>query len=186
MGPSEDTTLAGLVHASFANTKYLASTCQTPIPVDMDPEARNTTCLEIEHVGSAYHNYQQWIIHWSELVEGNNKTSDTLHRRPKPTGSLWDNTTVTGSWIEIKDTEKLSKKHKRMINNITMAMPHGGIPGAAMDAKNKIQQPKDASGEGKYNLEATVPSPAVNVLCVGMNKSEISPLVYHTDRKSVV
>ncbi|KAK5806255.1 hypothetical protein VI817_000513 [Penicillium citrinum] len=180
MGPSEDTTLAGLVHASFANTLYLASTCQSPIPVDMDPEARNTTCLEIEHVGSAYHNYQQWITHWSELVEGDNKTSDHLRHRPKPTGSLWDNTTITGSWIEIKDTAELSRKHHRMVNNITMAMPHGGVPGAAMDAKNKIEQPKDASGEGKYNLDATVPSPAVNVLCVGMNKSEISPLVYNT------
>lgn len=180
MGSLEDTVLAGKVHASFGNTVYLSSVCQTPIPVDMDPEARNTTCLEIEHVGSAYHNYQQWITEWSELVQGDNRTSHNLHRRPKPTGSIWDNTTVTGSWIEVKDTSELSSKYDRMVNNITMAMPHGGVPGAAMDEKNKIQQPKDASGEGKYNLEATVPSPAVNVLCVGMNKSELSPLVYST------
>lgn len=180
MGSVEDTTLSGKVYASFGNTNYLASVCQTPIPVDMDPEARNTTCLQIEHVGSAYHNYQQWVTTWSDLVEGDNKTSDNLHHRPKPSGSIWDNTTVTGSWIEVAHTEELSSKHNRMVNNITMAMPHGGIPGAAMDEKNDIRQPYDASGEGKYNLEASVPSPAVNVLCVGMNKSELSPLIYNT------
>jgi hypothetical protein len=72
----------------------------------------------------------------------------------------------------------LSEKHKRMINNVTMAMPHGGIPAAAMDQKNKIKQPQDATGEGKYNIEASVPSPAINVLCAGMSKSELEPLVY--------
>lgn len=178
MGPYDDRILAGKVRSSFANTYYLASVCQTPIPLEMDPVDRNNTCLEIEHVGSAYHNYQQWITEWSDLVVGDNRTSDNLYHRRKPSGSIWDNTTVTGSWIEVKDTKELSSKHGRMVNNITMAMPHGGIPGAAMDVKNDIQQPKDASGEGKYNFEAMVPSPAVNVLCVGMNKSELSPIVY--------
>ncbi|KAJ5995407.1 hypothetical protein N7481_002384 [Penicillium waksmanii] len=178
MGSSENRTLAGKVQSSFANTHFLASVCQTPIPLEMDPVNRNNTCLEIEHVSSAYHNYQQWITEWSDLVQGDNRTSDKLHHRRNPSGSIWDNTTVTGSWIEVKDTEELSSKYSRMVNNITMAMPHGGIPGAAMDGRNDIKQPKDASGEGKYNLEAMVPSPAVNVLCVGMNKSELSPIVY--------
>lgn len=67
-----------------------------------------------------------------------------------------------------------------MINNITMAMPHGGIPAAAMNTKNKLKQPTEPSGEGKYTIEASVPSPAVNVLCTGMTKDELSPLVYAT------
>ncbi|CAI7675782.1 hypothetical protein N7533_010915 [Penicillium manginii] len=178
MGPHEDRVLTGTVRSSFANTFYIASVCQTPIPLEMDPVDRNTTCLQIEHAGSAYHNYQQWITEWSDLVQGDNRTSENLYQRRKPSGSIWDNTTIIGSWIEVKNTEKLSSKHGRMINNITMAMPHGGIPGAVIDAKNNIQQPKGTSGEGKFNLEAMVPSPAVNVLCVGMNKSELSPIVY--------
>lgn len=58
-----------------------------------------------------------------------------------------------------------------------MAMPHGGIPGAAMDPKNNLKKPKN-SGEGRYNIEASVPSPAVNVLCVGMTQKELEPVVY--------
>jgi hypothetical protein len=170
--------LQGKVIASFANPYYVASNCETPVTNAMDSENRNNTCLQIEHVGHAYHNYQQWITQWADLVRGNNETSSQLQKRPKPTGSIWDNTTITGSWIEIQNMTSLSIHHKRMINNITMAMPHGGIPAAAMNQQNNIKQPKDTSGEGKYNLEASVPSPAINVLCVGMSQKELEPLVY--------
>lgn len=178
MSPLKSTTLWGKVYASWGNPVYLGYNCNTPIPVPMDPEYRNSTCLQMEHVGQAYHNFEQWLDTWSNLINSNNQTSDQLQLRPQPTGSIWDNTTVSGSWIEIQDTASLSAKYGRMINNITMAFPHAGIPAAAMDPKNNIPQPQDVSGQGQYRLEASVPSPAVNVLCVGMNKTELSPLVY--------
>ncbi|EKV12744.1 hypothetical protein PDIG_41800 [Penicillium digitatum PHI26] len=133
------------------------------------------TCLQIDRVGHAYHNYQQWITQWTQLITSKNETSSQLQKRPQPTGSLWDNTTVTGSWVNIQDIATLSKKHGRMVNNITMEMPHGGIPAAAMNAKNKLKQSTDISGEEKYNIEASVPSPAINVLHTGMTKEEFSP-----------
>ncbi|KAJ5158869.1 uncharacterized protein N7500_008520 [Penicillium coprophilum] len=178
LGPVQSTILQGKVTASFANPIYIGSECETPVTVDMDPDYRNTTCLQISHVGNAYHNYQQWIARWGQLVSSKNETSSQLQKRPDPIGSLWDNTTVIGSWIDIQDMSTLSKKHGRMVNNITMAMPHGGIPAAAMNPKNNLKQPTDTSGEGKYIIEASVPSPAINVLCVGMTKEELSPLVY--------
>ncbi|KAJ5135855.1 uncharacterized protein N7515_005133 [Penicillium bovifimosum] len=178
LGPAEPRILQGKVTASYGNNPYLASVCETPITNYTDPLYWNTTCLQIEHVGTAYHNYERWINEWSQRVNNDSKTSTELKRRPQPSGSIWDNTTVTGSWIDIQDMATLSKKYGRMVNNITMAMPHGGIPGAAMDPKNKIKQPRATSGEGTYNIEASVPSPAVNILCVGMTKEELSPLVY--------
>ncbi|KAJ5827377.1 hypothetical protein N7447_004140 [Penicillium robsamsonii] len=176
--PVESTILQGKVTSIFANPTYIASECETPVTIAMDLDYRNNTCLQIVHVGHAYHNYQQWIAQWGQLVASKNETSSQLQKRQEPTGSLWDNTTVTGSWIDIQDMSTLSNKHGRMINNITMAMPHGGIPAAAMNTKNNLKQPIDTSGEGKYNIEASVPSPAVNVLCVGMTRKELSPLVY--------
>ncbi|KAJ5893937.1 hypothetical protein N7495_005628 [Penicillium taxi] len=178
LGPVESTILWGKVYTSFGNPFYLQKNCQTPIQLSMDPDSRNQTCLEMEHVGSSYHNYQQWIATWADLVNSGNNMSDQLRLRPQPSGSLWDNTTITGSWIEIQNMTEQSDNYGRMVNNITMAFPHGGIPIAAMDSKNEIRQPQDASGEGKYNIEASVPSPAVNVLCVGMSKSDLDPLVY--------
>ncbi|KAJ5246876.1 hypothetical protein N7468_001859 [Penicillium chermesinum] len=177
MGPVEDIQLYGQVSASFANTIYLERTCQTPISVQMDPYNRNLTCFDLEHVGSAYHNYQQWISNWAGLVE-ENPLSDNLYRRPPPTGSIWDNTTVIGAYIEIQNMTELSKKHGRFVQNVTTAFPHGNVPRAAFDGINQIRQPVDASGGGKYNIEAAVPSPAMNVLCAGMTAEELAPIVY--------
>lgn len=178
MGPLESTVIWGKVYASWGNPDYLGEQCQTPIPVSMDPVYRNSTCLQMEHVGQAYHNFEQWLTSWVVLVESDIQTSDQLESRPVPTASMWDNTTITGSWIEIQNMTELSLKHGRMVNNVTMALPHAGVPAAAMDPRNDIEQPQAITGEGQYVLEASVPSPAVNVLCVGMNKTELDPLVY--------
>ncbi|KAJ6145131.1 hypothetical protein N7470_009026 [Penicillium chermesinum] len=146
-------------------------------PCKWIPYNRNLTCFDLEHVGSAYHNYQQWISNWAGLVE-ENPLSDNLYRRPPPTGSIWDNTTVIGAYIEIQNMTELSKKHGRFVQNVTTAFPHGNVPRAAFDGINQIRQPVDASGEGKYNIEAAVPSPAMNVLCAGMTAEELAPIVY--------
>jgi hypothetical protein len=37
---------------------------------------------------------------------------------------------------------------------------------------------QDLDGQGVYQLQASVPSPAVNVLCAQMTKQELSPIVY--------
>lgn len=59
-----------------------------------------------------------------------------------------------------------------------MAMPHAGVIAAAKDPINGILQPEDLAGVGEYFVSASVVSPAVNVLCVNMNATELSPLLY--------
>jgi len=178
MGPFEDRMLVGDVSTSFANTIYLANNCETPVALDSDPEYRNITCLDMQHAGQAYHNYQAFLHAWSVATEGTRASSTELASRPRPTGSIHDNTTVTGSWIERYNMTALSKKYGRIVHNVTAAMPHGGVISAANHPKNAITQPRDRSGEGNYDLDASVPSPAVNVLCVGMNETELEPIVY--------
>lgn len=181
MGPLEMKQLVGRVYTKFANPYYLASNCQTPVTQEMDPVYQGSTCLQIEHVGQAYHNYQEYIAAWSNVVAGGvNGTSSILATRPLPIGAMYDNTSVTGNWIDIQNMTEQSAKYGRLVNNITAAMPHAGILAAAQDPKNAIRQPHDPSGEGKYDLEASVPSPAINVLCVGMTADELTPLVYNT------
>lgn len=53
-----------------------------------------------------------------------------------------------------------------------------GVYKAATNDKNNILQPSDLDGLGSYNISASVISPAVNVLCVNMNRQELAPLVY--------
>lgn len=178
MGPLEPRVLVGNVSTEFANPAYLITHCSTPVTLAMDPEAAGSTCLDLELVGQAYHNYQAYISAWSDLAKTNNGTTSTLAARPPPTGSLYDNTTVTGSWIDIGNMTELSLRYGRMVNNVTAAMPHAGVIAAAADPRNGIRQPADVTGEGNFEIEASVPSPAVNVLCVGMTEEELTPLVY--------
>ncbi|POS80273.1 hypothetical protein DHEL01_v201323 [Diaporthe helianthi] len=49
---------------------------------------------------------------------------------------------------------------------------------AATNDKNNILQPSDLDGLASYNISASVISPAVNALCVNMNRQELEPLVY--------
>ena len=37
----------------------------------------------------------------------------------------------------------LSEKYDRIVNNVTMVMPHAGVVAAAMDSLNGIMQPSD-------------------------------------------
>lgn len=55
MGPLERRVLYGKVATSFANEQYIQQKCQTPIPVESDPEFGGSTCIAIEHSGQAYY-----------------------------------------------------------------------------------------------------------------------------------
>ncbi|KAL5333139.1 hypothetical protein BJX70DRAFT_381847 [Aspergillus crustosus] len=178
MGSTNNRVLVADVYTSFANSEYLRNNCETSISIDADPEYRNSTCLNMQHAGQAYHNYNAFLQQWSLTTEGKLPSSTELGSRPHPTGAVYDNTTVAGSWIDKADMSELWHRYGRIVHNVTAAMPHGGIIAAANHPKNKITQPKDQSGEGVYEMEASVPSPAVNVLCAGMNATELAPIVY--------
>lgn len=87
---------------------------------------------------------------------------------------------MTSSWIdtEYADVAKTSASHNRIINNVSLALPHPGVYAAATDPLNDILQPDDLSGQGQYSLKASVASPALNVMCVNMAAEELAPLVY--------
>ncbi|OOF93561.1 hypothetical protein ASPCADRAFT_209503 [Aspergillus carbonarius ITEM 5010] len=178
MGPVEHRLLQGNVSTQYSNPYYLEDECQTPITSAIDPTNWNSTCLAMEMAGRAYHDFYQYLQGWAELLEDGNATSSVLVYRPQPNALLYDNTTVKGRWIETDNMTQVSQQYGRMVNNVTAAYPHGGLFSAARDPANRIQQPSDLSGEGKYILSASVPSPAVNILCAGVSHDELAPLIY--------
>ncbi len=91
---------------------------------------------------------------------------------------LSNNTSVLGSWIDIEDFTATSSRFQRRVHNVTMAMPHLGVISAARDPINKILQPEDLAGVGEFKIRASVPSPAVNVICAGLTPEELEPFVY--------
>jgi len=90
------------------------------------------------------------------------------------------NTTVNGTWINTIDTKEISKQKNRIINNVTLAMPHAGVFQAARDPQSQIMQPEDLDGIGAYNIRASLPSPYLNVLCAHVTQPDIASIVYST------
>lgn len=58
---------------------------------------------------------------------------------------MYDNTTVQGSWINVKNMTDVSATYGRTVNNVSLAMPHSGVFAAARDPINGIMQPQDLS-----------------------------------------
>ncbi|KAL8991164.1 MAG: hypothetical protein Q9169_007932 [Polycauliona sp. 2 TL-2023] len=182
MGPPEQTMLYGKVASDFASNPYIQDQCKTPISADVDPDSSGSTCVAIQHNGQAYHNYMQYLSNWtSSRAMGTG--SDILSQRPIPLGMLYDNTTIEGSWIHVENMTETSQKHspddyKRVVMNVTMAMPHAGVSAATRDPINQIMQPQDLGGLGEYMVQASVPSPVTNVLCATMQKKELDSMVF--------
>ncbi|KAK7183842.1 hypothetical protein DPSP01_004462 [Paraphaeosphaeria sporulosa] len=167
---------AGRVKTGFTNVNYVKSICETPITENMDP-ASGSTCLQLEHAGQGYHNYQRYLSAWKSWNRYGNGSSDQ-HIRPPGFGLLHENTTVTGQWIDIINTTKESKKYGRAVNQVSLAMPHAGVFSAARYGENDIMQPEELNSEGTYSLRASVPSPVMHVLCANVNETELAPIVY--------
>lgn len=110
-----------------------------------------------------------------------NITIPWVTTRPRAPAMMFDNTTVSGSWVfgNTSNMTAASELHNgRIINNVTLSMPHAGVYAAAKDPRNGILQPSDLNGLGEYSVRASVVSPSLNVLCVNMNQSELAPLIY--------
>jgi hypothetical protein len=176
-GSWKKTVLSGRVKTDFANVNYIKKMCQTPIRTDA--VNGGNVCLQIEHAGQGYHNYQRYLAEWDKAAANGNGTSDQ-DKRPPGFGLLYENTTITAQWINIINTTEVSKKYGRAVNNVSLALPHAGVFEAAHNPRNGILQPEDLNSEGTYSLRASVPSPVMNVLCVNMNEEELAPIVYDT------
>jgi hypothetical protein len=133
----------------------------------------------------AFHNYHAYLGTWSTISRNGNGTGD-LSSRPKGYAMLNDNTTITAPWIEqeYNNMTRLYEDYGRIIINVSMAMPHAGVVGAAMDPVNKIMQPEDLDGQGLYRIRASVPSPVVHVLCAMLAKEDLDPYVLQPNSRT--
>ncbi|KAI1500824.1 hypothetical protein F5X99DRAFT_385095 [Biscogniauxia marginata] len=172
--------LQGLVQGSYANPYFIKETCATPVDVRMDNQSSAASCLDVQFSGQSYNNLLTFMREWQTIHDGRSSTTDRLSERPTGKHNLFDNTTMISTWIETEfdDPAASFNEHHRIINNVTLAMPHPGVYTAATDPANDILQPSDLMGVGEYSIRASVVSPVVNVMCVNMSPEELSPLVY--------
>ena len=101
------------------------------------------------------HNLAQFLTDWTNYTALGNGSSD-LRYRPSVPATLYGNTTVQGSWVDIKNMTERSNTHGRIINNVSLAFPHPGVAAAAQDPRNNIIQPSEFSvrcGARKYRRD---------------------------------
>ncbi|ETS82222.1 hypothetical protein PFICI_07224 [Pestalotiopsis fici W106-1] len=182
-GDWEHRAISGRVKASYANPYYVLDSCTTPINKTIDEWNAGPSCLAVYYSGQSYRNLLEFMATWQNLVNSSHTASTTdIYARPGGTALLYDNTTLYPAWVdgEYSDPAKQFATAKRVINNVSMSMPHPGIYQAATDPTNGILQPSDLSGVGEYQIRASVASPSVNVLCANLNRTELEPLIYAT------
>ena len=178
-GEWESKELSAHIRASYANPEWVKMVCPSVLG-DEDEQYAAESCMNIQFSGQSYRNLRNYMQVWTAINDNGTEALDKLEDRPGGTTLLFDNTTLTGDWIETGagDVAANFERYSRIVNNVTLAMPHPGVYGAAMDKINGILQPSDLDGVGEYTIKAGVVSPSVNVMCVNMNKDELAPLVY--------
>ncbi|OAA65033.1 hypothetical protein ISF_04443 [Cordyceps fumosorosea ARSEF 2679] len=180
-GSWEDVVLSGYVRASYANPQYVHSSCQTMLrSEEANQEHATMSCTDVMISGESYRNLQAFMNVWADINTNGSSNARDVKDRPAGTATLNGTTTLYGTWIETENSNVTAhfEKTKRIINNVTLAMPHPGVAYAAMSSLNDIMQPRDLDGVGEYAVKAGVVSPAVNVLCINMKRDELAPLVY--------
>lgn len=168
-------TMVGSVKTDFANYPYIKSLCPSPIP---DSEYAGITCLQLDWAGTNYYNFGKFLSSWGDMVKTSNGTSIELGERPAWIGLPYANATVVPQWIDIVDTREVSKKYQRVVNNVSLAMPHIGVSNAVRDLRNDMPRSETSDVIKAYSLWASVPSPVMKVLCVHLNETELAPIVY--------
>lgn len=178
-GHWENKELSGFIMSSYGNSEYIKETCPALFDVEVD-EHSEESCMNVMLSGQSYRNLYSFLSTWTMINENGTSTIDDIGRRPPGTTLLHDNTTMTASWIETEHSNVTARFEEtgRIINNVTMAMPHPGVYAAATSRINGILQPDDLAGVGEYAIRAGVVSPSLNVMCVDMTAEELAPLVY--------
>lgn len=175
-GKFSDLNLQGLASRSFGDTNSIKGSCGSPVQND-DYDTKQSTCMGPSFAASSNNDWSSWLQQWTVFANTTNGSND-LRYRPPAYSLISDNTTVTAPWIEIQNMTQMSNKFSRIINNVSLAMPHTAVIDAAFNPKNHVLQPKLNDGFGSYGIHASVPSPAINVLCAEMSEAELTPLIY--------
>ncbi|KAJ9607138.1 hypothetical protein H2200_008210 [Cladophialophora chaetospira] len=136
----------------------------------------------ITYGGESFNNFRMFQAAWANWTDASSPYEETAsyRDRPKPITIMYDrtNTTLVGQWITPsgENITHDSMRYGRLVQNLTMAMPHANLLNAVQDRSNGIIQPSDLPG-AEYLVEAAIPAPALNIPCVGLSTEELRPLI---------
>ena len=136
-----DITVTGTVNTTFANETFIENFHGNPILASNDTSSRlNRSWMSVFYSARGSACYSSFAEAWRNPgARGNGATDQS--RRLVPL-ILDRETQVNTSWVQIvEDIEKRSSELGRVINNVTLALPHPGVLAAAKNSK-LVPQPE--------------------------------------------
>ncbi|KAI8720135.1 hypothetical protein NCS52_00458200 [Fusarium sp. LHS14.1] len=131
---------------------------------------------------SYYGNFMDAGMHCKEGPDSATEHKTKVDNISIPAGHtiLFDNVTMLATRVEneFSDVAALYERWGRIVDNVTVSIPHPGVWSASRFPDNKILQPEDLSNAGGFSIKAAVISPTLNTLCVNMDEDELAPLIY--------
>ncbi|KHN95232.1 uncharacterized protein MAM_06943 [Metarhizium album ARSEF 1941] len=177
--PVQHRMLDGEFWTSYGNVYYGKQKC--PVLFGKGNEDDAWGCTSVEFCGSSYTDLLAFMQRWEKTQKGRASKSFDQRSRPNVTSLLDGNKSMLASWIETRSTQRnvtaMYERHGRIIDNVTMALPHPGVYKAVGLPSNNMPHVRENSF-AQVVVNARVVSPSLNVMCVNMKKEELRPLVY--------
>jgi hypothetical protein len=125
------------VKTSFANEWYIEDASRNPV----EPDARSFLSILYSSKGSD--SYSSYLEQWQDIGENHNGSIEQLERRAP---SILDRKTLlqcqlNSSWVQSINMQDTFDKFGRVVDNVTLALPHPGVLHAARSSTKSIPQP---------------------------------------------
>ncbi|KAH6646708.1 hypothetical protein BKA67DRAFT_540204 [Truncatella angustata] len=162
-------TFCGQVRTSYANISHIIKACPT-----MNNASPDTSCVVMKANGDSCRTFFTYLSDWQDV----SRHSESQASRPVARAVIMENTTLSSAWME--GYPIVAEVGGRLINNVTLAIPHAGLStlySNPFNASVDIRQPASTEDTDGYDMAASVVSPAINVMCVSTFDHEIKPLV---------
>lgn len=175
----EDQTISTFVRSSYANIDYIKSSCPS-IDSAVNDKEYGASCIIMRVNGESYRTLLAYLGDWQ------NAEFPAGHPRPGARTIIMGNTTLSSAWID-DGSPIVAEVDGRIVNNVTLAMPHAGLSilySHAYSTPGDLRQPGDETGFNEYDLGASVVAPSINVLCATAQESEVKPLLGQKDGKA--
>ncbi|KAI4592344.1 hypothetical protein KJ359_011283 [Pestalotiopsis sp. 9143b] len=172
------------VRSSYANINFIKSECPSIDTATNDKEY-GTACVIMRANGESYRTLLTYLGEWEHQNYPSNPTEQ--EGRPGANSIVLGNTTLQSAWVQTDEFPTVAEVDGRLINNVTLAMPHAGLVSMyshAYNGEENIRQPGSDADFGEYDVVASVVSPSINVLCATAQESEVKPLLGEKDDKA--
>ncbi|EEU37762.1 uncharacterized protein NECHADRAFT_88157 [Fusarium vanettenii 77-13-4] len=187
-GKWETRELTAAVHSYYGNFAEAGARCMqepdliqnTTKKEESFPIGLGSICLGHELKYKSTRDFLAFTRHYGAF--GSAEGTKLLGNGTRPVGYtlLHDNVTLEATRVdtEYSDVAASYERWGRIIDNVTVSIPHPSVWSASRFPRNKILQPEDLSNAGGFSIRAAVVSPTLNTLCVNIDKEELAPLVY--------